>query len=135
MVDVPPHLKHYPNGSIARRKYGCDCRLCLPRGPWDPEARQDHAARQRKLRESKKGKPVPPGTKHGIYARKVYGCTCSICSTAKWRTNHRANNPWMYRPTHGRWVEENGTTRLCWPPAGAAPDWKCPCQKQQEEAA
>lgn len=131
---IPDHLKHYP-ASIARRRYGCDCRKCLPSGRPDPgrppkeEGALSHAARQRKLRHSKKGQPVPPGTKHGVYTARVYACKCDDCRAAKARQNHRTKNPWMYRPTRGRWVEENGTTRLCWPPRGAGPDWVCPHER------
>ena len=131
---IPPHLKHYP-ASIARRKYGCDCRQCLPSGrphggrPPKEEGALPHVVRQKRLRDSKKGEPVPAGTKHGVYTYRVYACRCPVCVAARSRQNHRTKNPWMYRKTHGRWVEKNGTTTLCWPPRGAGPDWQCPHER------
>jgi hypothetical protein len=138
MPAVPAYLKHRP-GSWARQKYGCDCRDCLPKGEGTPgrppkgDAALSPRERQARLRAAKKGQPVPPGTKHGIYAFKIYGCRCSTCRAAKVRQNHRVKNPWMYRPLRGRWHEEDGITTLCWPPVGAGPDWTCP--HEREEAA
>lgn len=64
--------------------------------------------------------------RHGIYAAKVYGCKCETCKLAKKKATHRANNPWMYRPTWGRWRTMGDADIICWPPAGSGLDWKCP---------
>lgn len=127
-LPVPSHLKHGPN-SRAVRIYGCDCKTCLPSGKRykQPGGPITHKDRQKKLRETKKGKPVPEGTKHGVYAYRTYGCKCDICRAARSRKSHQEKNPWMYRPTRGHWVEKDGVTSLCWPPATAGTDWECDC--------
>lgn len=81
---VPGHLKH-GDDSYAAKVYGCDCRDCLPSGRRRAAKGQGMSARQREinLRANKKGKPVPPGTRHGIYAYKIYRCQCDICIGAK----------------------------------------------------
>jgi hypothetical protein len=124
----PEGLKHGPN-TWARKIYKCACADCV-----NPEPRRipTHNERQKKLREAKRGKPVPPTTTHGIYAYRTYRCKCEICVNAGREAYHRANNPWKYRPTHGRWREENGVTTLCWPPAGAGPEWRCVCDAQHK---
>lgn len=128
---VPPHLPH--GRSRARTIYGCGCKICLPSGRRRPPRGEGTPAveRQKKSRLNLQGKPVPEGTKHGVYTYKFYRCRCPICQAAHNVQAHRYRNPWMYRPTRGRWTESEGTTILCWPPAGAGPDWKCP----HEEAA
>lgn len=127
---VPPHLKHGQATYVAQI-YGCACKICLPSGRRRGKGVTPPAIRQKKSREKLRGTPVPPGTKHGVYTYKVYGCRCPLCQDAHRLQVHRHNNPWMYRPTRGRWTVDGEKTILCWPPAGAAPDWKCP----HEEAA
>lgn len=121
---VPEGLPHGPN-TWARRAYRCECADCV--NPEKPRPLTFNE-RQQKLRRDKKGKPVPQGTRHGIYAYRTYGCRCEVCRAAQKATLHRRRNPWMYRPTRGRWREENGVTTLCWPPAGAGDEWTCPCE-------
>jgi hypothetical protein len=123
-----PPLVHGPN-SLSRRRYKCECADCV--NPEKPKA-LTHNERQKKLRAAKWGKPVPPSVKHGIYAARTYGCKCELCVEAKKAADHKKRNPWMYRPTRGRWREENGKTILCWPPAGAGPDWRCVCDAERE---
>lgn len=87
--------------------------------------------RTRKLRAAKFGQPVPEGTKHGQYVRRVYGCKCWTCGEAIRKKlkaqRERARGLQAEKPTWGRWREVNkGLTTLCWPPAGAGPDWVCP---------
>lgn len=125
---VPEGIAH-GSQSWARRAYRCECADCV--NP-EPRVGTPHAERQRKLRQAKRGKPVPPGTKHGIYAYRTYQCRCGVCLEAKVRDGHRRKNPWMYRPTRGRWREENGVTTLCWPPEGAGSNWRCVCDAQRE---
>lgn len=134
-LPVPEGNRHGPKTN-ASRFYGCDCRLCLPSGQRKPkgDGRATHAERQKKLREAKRGHPVPPGTRHGIYAQRVYGCTCEVCSAAISRQRHRKKNPWMYRDDlRGRWRQgkRNGQIMdvLCWPPASAGPQWACECER------
>lgn len=135
-LPVPEGYKHGPK-SMAYRHYGCACRVCLPSGKrHDGENPIPHNERQKKLRATKKGTPVPEGTKHGIYTARTYGCTCKICDAAKKTASHREKNPWMYRPTHGRWTmrKDSGGALvdvLCWPPKDAGPDWVCPHQLKE----
>lgn len=132
---IPETFKHGPRTN-AYRFFGCDCRLCLPSGRRRPEPAgvATHAERQKKLRRAKRGKPVPQGTKHGLYANRVYGCSCEICSAAIARRRHRRKNPWMYRDDlRGRWRQgkRGGVIMdvLCWPPASAGPQWACECER------
>lgn len=127
---VPAGLKHGTN-SYARRIYGCGCAECVPSGKrtWKNRNHEDrpltHAERQKKLRSNKRGKPVPPGTKHGTYAGRVYGCTCPICKAAKRRETARSANRWR-STAHGRWTTVGKSEMICWPPRDAGPDWVCP---------
>jgi hypothetical protein len=124
-----PERIHGPQ-TRSRRIYGCTCADCV-----NPEKRKPltHRERQLKLRKAKWGTPVPPGVQHGrIHPVRVYGCRCPECAEYVRVQRHKRKNPWMYRPTHGRWREENGLTTLCWPPAGAGPDWRCVCDAERE---
>jgi hypothetical protein len=83
---IPEHLTHY-RGSLACKIYGCDCKLCLPSGRRNWQNRGESGPipgneRQARLVASKKGQPVPPGTKHGLYCKKVYDCPCKLGRTA-----------------------------------------------------
>lgn len=127
---VPPHLKHGRN-TYAFKVYGCDCLVCLPAGkrrvmtPGGTPAKE----RNRKLRENKWGKPVPPGVKHGIYAYKVYGCRCDICKTAANSQREEYRNTWRTRAT-GSWSKQGKADVLHWPPVGRG-IWTCPDCGQQ----
>lgn len=128
---VPATLRHGP-GTRASAIYGCDCKTCLPSGKrvrkaWRDEPPLTKLERQNRSRASLRGQAVPPGNKHGIYAYRVYGCRCEDCELAKKRADHKSKNPWLYRPTRGRWNVGEETTTVCWPPAGADPTtWRCP---------
>lgn len=126
-LPVPPHLKH-GQSSRAANIYGCDCKLCLPSGR-RMTTKMTHAERQRKLRQAKRGKPLPPGTKHGVYAYRVYGCRCDFC-VHTFRKSHRGvKQSWRTRAT-GVWgtgVDAAGfpVDVLHWPPVGTG-TWTCP---------
>jgi hypothetical protein len=127
---VPPGLKHGPN-TWAKQVYGCGCTTCLPSGKrkrkaWRGERPFTPLERRARSRKALRGQAVPPGTKHGIYTYKVYGCRCEDCELAQKRASHRAKNPWMYRETRGRWHVGEEVTTVCWPPADADPTWRCP---------
>jgi hypothetical protein len=117
-------------GTWSRRVLKCACEICTTNP--DRKKPMTHQERQKKLRQAKRGQPVPPTVKHGIYVYKTYACRCEVCLAAERLRVHKNKNPWMYRPTRGRWKEENGLTTLCWPPAGAGPDWRCVCDAQRE---
>ena len=127
---VPAHLKHGPN-LYAAKVYGCPCKVCLPTGrrKWKniegATGPKSHADRQRALRQRKKGQPVPPGTKHGEYAYRVYGCRCKVCKAATAEHADRMRNRWR-ETAHGRWTTVGVYETICWPPKNADPDWVCP---------
>lgn len=131
-LPVPPGLKHGQR-TKAKAAYGCDCSLCLPSGRRNrpPGQRKPQGERNRALRAAKKGKPVPEGTKHGLYAYRTYACRCRVCVVAN--NENRPKSNWRDK-AHGRWSTalRNGEEYdiLCWPPRTAGPAWTCP-----EEAA
>lgn len=130
-LPVPAHLKHGQN-SRACRIYGCDCKACLPSGRRVIRGRRmSGAERQRKLRQAKKGKPVPPTVKHGVYASRVYGCPCDICRAARNRVlkRQRAKRHWKTTAV-GIWTTVFDTTTIHWPPVGQG-TWTCPDCYQQ----
>jgi len=124
-LEVPEGRVHGPN-SRSRRVYGCKCLACVPSGKTRPAKGEGmpQAERNRRLRQAKKGKPVPPTVKHGKYAYRTYGCRCDVCRAASERA--RSTHTWE-RKTHGVWTEGPRTTTLCWPPRNAGPDWRCDC--------
>lgn len=128
---VPEGNKHGPR-SYAARYYGCPCKVCLPSGrrKWinaeDREAPMTHAERQKKLREAKKGKPVPEGVKHGIYTARVYQCPCEVCKAAKKKSSRQEKRRSWRDRAYGHWTTANGVDTICWPPKDAGPDWVCP---------
>lgn len=126
-LPAPAHLQHGP-GTRACQIYGCSCSTCLPSGRRrKPHGKGDSSTvRQRRSRHKLKGKPVPPGVKHGIYAFKYYGCKCEDCQAANRERLHRQRHPWMYRETRGHWSTRGDLTVLHWPPAAAGKDWTCP---------
>lgn len=125
---IPDGLKHGTN-SHARKMYGCQCEDCRPSRE-SPGSGASHADRQRKLRQAKRGTPVPPGVKHGIYAYKVYGCPCDICVASNNRARRRRRQSWRTKAT-GSWGSgKDGTDVLHWPPVGVG-TWTCPACGQQ----
>lgn len=118
-LPVPPHLKH--GGSRAKGVYGCDCKACLPSGrrnKLDGEPLTS-TERSRKLRENKKGEPVPPDVKHGIYGYDVYSCRCEVCVEA---SNSRRRVDWRLRNSYGEWIQrEDGVTIVHWPRGVSCP--------------
>lgn len=132
---VPAHLKHGSN-TYASRVYGCSCRSCLPSGRRRPAKGQGAPRREvhRRSRNRLNGRPVPPGVKHGIYTYNVYGCRCDTCRETSARRLYRQRRAWR-ATAHGRWVEHGDTTTICWPPAGAGPDWACECDAVFDGAA
>lgn len=136
---TPPAGARHGQQSWAAKVYGCDCKECLPSGERIWRSREDrdrplaHGERQRRLRQKKRGQPVPPNVKHGIYANRTYGCICEICTAAKKKNSHRKSNPWMYRPTRGHWSTGRNSSGapvdlIWWPPLGAATE-DCPFEK------
>lgn len=137
-LPVPDGLKH-GNNSWARAAYGCSCKECLPTGQRTWVHREDRPApltateRSRRSRANLRGKPVPPNVKHGIYARKFYGCPCDVCKEATRRASHRSKNAWMYRETAGHWTKGKDSTgapvdRIWWPPGGSTAE-DCPFEQ------
>ena len=137
---VPEGAKH-GQASFAAKVYGCDCRACLPSGRrnWKniegatgPVSKTE---RGRRLRANKRGEPVPPGTKHGRYTRKVYACKCDVCKNAENTARRAARESWR-ATAHGRWEQigpyKTGIDVICWPPRDADPDWQCPDPSHQE---
>ncbi len=136
---TPPTIKHGPN-TYAAKVYGCPCKVCLPSGRRKWMNREDgepaaltHAQRQKRLRQSKKNTPVPPGTKHGIYTYRIYNCRCDICQAAQAAAHHQQINAWREN-AHGRWTTVGENEMICWPPADAGPDWICPHPHHKEVA-
>lgn len=131
-MPVPEHLKH-GSGTRAARIYGCDCKTCLPTGRrWrktNEKPTPTHRDRQKKLREAKKGQPVPPDVKHGVYAYSVYGHRCDICRAAAAATFARRQNRWRETAT-GHWDDAGEMTVLHWPPRGVGM-WECPDCEQK----
>lgn len=132
---VPPNLKHGQVTYVAK-VYGCACSACLPSGKRtyrNDEARErpfTPTERRKRSRHNLRGKPVPEGVKHGIYTYKVYQCRCAPCCQAEADRKSRARPPWQAK-ARGRWTESKDSAGfpvdvICWPPAGAGPDWKCP---------
>lgn len=141
---VPPGLKHGPR-QLSRKHWGCECELCRPEPDWAAKPRGrgargglTHSEAQRALRHRKRGKPVPPGVKHGIYCYRTYGCRCDICRFELNGARTRRRNAWR-ETAHGRWrteVRTNGPVEvICWPPKDAGPDWVCPCTAEERKAA
>lgn len=129
-LPVPPHLEH---GKLtAKSIYGCDCKVCLPSGRrnrinGDRLSRRD---RSKRLRDSKRGQPVPEGVKHGVYAYNVYGHRCEIC-----RAEHKdARRRTEMRKRRGEWINRpDGITVVHWP---AREGWACPdCAVESAQAA
>lgn len=134
-------LKHGP-GSRARWLRGCTCDVCIrPRNGVvmpsrvRPDRPLTHAERQKRLRDKLRGTPVPPGTKHGQYCRKVYGCDCAEAKAylREARKRHRAAAANRRRadpdaPIWGRWTLDpvRQLDVVCWPPRDAGPEWRCP---------
>jgi hypothetical protein len=130
---VPEGLKHGTN-TYAAQVYGCDCRVCLPSGrrraaPGEGIPRNE---RNRKLREAKLGKPVPPGVKHGPYAYKTYGCRCDICKQANRRQRKRGRMAWLASATGFYDFAAGGgeVDVIHWPPVGVGM-WTCNTCGQQ----
>lgn len=129
---VPPRVKHGPT-SHARKVYGCRCAICTPRGEeegthrttGEPDRPMTHDERQKRLRARKRGTPVPPGTKHGIYTSRVYRCKCDICRAAKSAQYRRKVDRWR-ETARGRWTSDGIMDTICWPPRDAGPEWTCP---------
>lgn len=121
---VPEGLKHGPT-TRASRIYGCPCTLCLPSGKRKHRGNPEpHKVRQKRLRATKKGQPVPPGVKHGVYAARTYLCHCDICRSALRVTRHRKRTAWRETAT-GSWHDGPKKTVLHWPPVGQG-RWTCP---------
>lgn len=121
---VPEHLKHGTTTSAAEF-YGCDCRECLPSGQRKP-APEDvltRRERERRLRENKRGKPVPPGS-HGIYGYKIYGCPCDICAKANRDARGRERSSWRATAV-AHWSTRGTADVIHWPPVGEG-TWTCP---------
>ncbi len=138
---VPAGLRHGVTSNV-RKIYGCRCVLCSPgqnepkrtwREPGRPDRAATHVERQKKLRDGKKGQPVPPGTKHGIYTSRVYQCKCPICVAAKREVYAKQAEAWR-ATSHGRWTTVGDYETICWPPKGAGPEWTCPHPHHQEVA-
>lgn len=128
-LPVPGHLKH-GNATRAANVYGCDCKACLPsgkrRGKGTPAVERNRKSRQRLA-----GQPVPPGTKHGLYAYTVYRCRCSPCRAAKAEEKQRRDNAWR-ADARGDWVDGDPMTVVHWPPRGFG-WWECPqCHEKFE---
>lgn len=119
-LPVPAGRNHGP-ATWSRKVYGCPCPTCLPSREvtWKSDEGRTRsytsAERQKRSRENLRGRPVPLGTKHGLYVRRFYGCKCPICSDAVRLRNHRAKNPWMYRRTHGHWSMDGKSDIIWWP--------------------
>lgn len=136
-LPVPPHLKHGPN-TWAKQAYGCGCRVCLPSGRrWhvtEEKKTLTGAERRRRSRNNLRGKPVPSGTKHGVYTYRVYNCRCDVCSAADSRTRWRRRWAWLTR-ARGSYEFLPDKIIVHWPPATAGADWTCPeCGWSREEA-
>ncbi len=130
-LPVPGHLKH-GKGSYAGKVYGCACPLCLPSGrrATRPDRIPTHAERQRRLRTAKRRRPVPAGTKHGIYAYQVYQCRCDVCVKVHAENLARHRNAWR-ATARGHWSDLPDVTVVHWPPTGTGADWVCPhCGRQ-----
>jgi len=136
---VPGHLRHGSN-TYAAKVYGCGCKVCLPSGRRKWKNREDadrpmtHEERQRRLRASKKGTPVPEGTKHGIYTARVYLCKCDVCRAAKAAEFQRKKDRWRTK-ARGRWTSDGIVDTICWPPRDAGPEWTCPHPIHHQEVA
>lgn len=127
-LPVPGHLIH-KRDSWAARVYGCDCKACLPSGRRQNPVPLTRAQRNAKLRAAKKGQPVPPGVKHGIYAYQVYACHCDVCVEAHNAKRREARQTWRADAV-GDWVDNvvidgHKTTVVHWPPRGEGM-WQCP---------
>ena len=139
-LEPPPHLKHGP-ATWAAKVYGCPCSTCLPSGKrtWKhtegATGPLSGTERGRRLRASKRGQPVPEGTKHGGYASRVYGCKCEVCRGANAAEKHEKDNAWRAL-ARGRWQtigdRWRGIEVICWPPKDAGPDWVCPHPSHEE---
>lgn len=136
---VPPHLKHGP-ATAAMKVYGCDCEVCLPSGRryWQntegATGPAPYIERDKKMRTAKRGTPVPANVKHGVYAYRVYACRCPVCMAARQANDERRRWLWLWR-ARGTWTmrrdeEGNELDVICWPPATAGPDWRCPCDRR-----
>lgn len=131
-LPVPPGYKHGPTSHV-RQVYGCDCSLCLPSGQRNSQTLGTKPLtpneRDRRLRASKRGQPVPPGLQHGGYTYRTYACRCDVCT--KWNRERgvREKQAWR-KKARGRWTKalRDGAEYdiICWPPRNAGPDWKCP---------
>lgn len=127
---VPEGLRHGKR-TTACDTYGCGCKVCLPSGRRKSDVPLTALERGRRLRASKKGTPVPPGTKHGIYTYRVYGCKCDFCTAANRRSRTRERHTWRETAV-GHWSTRRGNDVLHWPPAGDG-TWTCPeCGEQFE---
>lgn len=122
---VPSHLKH-GEGTYAMKVYGCDCPVCLPSGRRRSAAGEGkpQTQRSRELRNRKRGQPVPPGTKHGVYPYGTYGCRCDVCSAAHSATDARRRAAHRDRSA-GWFLVGPETTTIHWPPVGVG-IWTCP---------
>lgn len=128
---VPSHLKH-GKGTFAKKVYGCDCRDCLPSGRRNRRSDgKPFTPRERRLRSRMKlrGKPVPPGVKHGIYTYNVYQCRCDDCRAANRAERVRTENRWR-KTARGHWSTEVRDGKqvevIHWPPATLDEAWICP---------
>jgi hypothetical protein len=122
---APEGLKH-GRQSWARRAYHCGCGECLPSGKRRPAKGQGatQAEKSKRLRDSKRGQPVPDTVKHGRYAYKVYACRCPICRAAKANAEKRWSLR-VARPDVARYDERGEITVIHWPPVGEGM-WECP---------
>lgn len=130
-LPVPGHLQH-GKGTFAKKVYGCDCVECLPSG----RRRQVNGGRpltgrERRMRSrhNLKGKPVPPGVKHGIYTYNVYGHRCDDCLAASRAERERRENRWR-ETARGHWStairDGHEVDVIHWPPAELDEPWICP---------
>lgn len=120
---MPKGLKHGPQ-SWARRVYQCGCRECLPSGKRRPAKGRGatQAEKARRLRENKRGKPVPDTVKHGKYAYKVYACRCDVCRAAAQKGRSG--------PDISQYAEQGEVSVIHWPPIGEGM-WECPACHQE----
>lgn len=97
-----------PHGSYSRYLYGCRCDAC----------REASRERQKKSREDRKARGLPPGdARHGLASTaNNWGCMCKLCSEALAEYRRQRFGP----PQVPRWTPEEEQAVKALSPKAAA---------------